>query len=147
MCFIELHRKNHVLASLTIVLASGALLAYGREAPACRRLDVDRLSSVIGGACANTKCQNLCQTTQDCGDCPENQSEGERCPGGGGGTGIAFVCITVSGQNECQLGIDDSGCDPTKICRCDAETPPTCKEFAAPRFNGKRDCVTGRCSE
>jgi hypothetical protein len=107
----------------------------------------DQAACIAGGACG-LKCQNACQTKVSCGTCQDYQSEGENCPGGGGGSGSAFRCVSTDQDLECRQSTTPpvGRCDPQKVCRCDASDPPECKEFNSGNVEGSQQCVSERCS-
>jgi hypothetical protein len=104
--------------------------------------------TLVGGGCGS-KCQNICQAGMACGTCQNYQGEGENCPGGGGGMGTAFTCVSTADDVVCTAPryAQNSQCRPAKVCRCDASSPPACKEYnVSMQFTGASACEDDSCT-
>src|SRR5262245_10704279 len=135
-----------------LLLGGTALLLAGlrgQAAQGARPLPGSTMRNLVGGAC-RTKCQNACQAQEKCDKCTEFQGEGELCPGGGGGTGTAFRCVSDSAgprDDECVTKGADSKCTPAKICTCDNAEKPVCTERNnTAEVTGKASCDTKKCA-
>lgn len=132
-----------VVASFGLMIGAATGVPSENSSIGLRRIDARSMSDIKGGACG-TVCQNFCETTA-CGNCRQGQGNGENCVGSGGTSmGFAFVCVTGTATQDCQVGsANPSMCNTAYVCRC---VNSTCTRINVNNsVNGDNVCATGVC--
>lgn len=145
---------SRTLGAITVIcVAAYSSTCCLHSVPAGVPLSMAEISSTVGGACGDNRCQIDCASVpKDCGGSGEcSFDDGTRCTGFGTGTGQAYGCIGNTGTT-CKPDGASVSCSPSYTCRCHSLSGDgnniMCFQTSNPGpVNGNASCTNTSCVE